>query len=72
MALTNAQRQARYRDRRNWDATALTGKPREVADRILARGDASGLSKSSGRSASGYVTPRFTAPPVMARAFATA
>jgi hypothetical protein len=35
MALTNAQRQARWRDRRNEAATALTGKPNQIADNIL-------------------------------------
>jgi hypothetical protein len=35
MALTNAQRQARWRDRRNENAQALTGKPKEIADNIL-------------------------------------
>jgi hypothetical protein len=35
MALTNAQRQARWRDSRNEDAQALKGKPKEIADNIL-------------------------------------
>jgi hypothetical protein len=35
MALTNAQRQARWRDSRNEDAQALKGKPKEIAETIL-------------------------------------
>jgi hypothetical protein len=35
MALTNAQRQARWRDSRNEDAQALKGKPKNIADKIL-------------------------------------
>jgi hypothetical protein len=35
MALTNAQRQARWRDSRNEDAQALKGEPEEIAENIL-------------------------------------
>jgi hypothetical protein len=35
MPLTNAQKQRRWRDRRNDMASALTGAPEEVADSIL-------------------------------------
>ena len=35
MALTNAQKQARWRDKRNEEARALKGKPKEIAERIL-------------------------------------
>jgi hypothetical protein len=34
-ALTNAQRQARWRDKRNEDARTLKGTPKQIADRIL-------------------------------------
>jgi hypothetical protein len=35
MALTNAEKQKRWRDRRNEQALALTGTPQEIANRIL-------------------------------------
>jgi hypothetical protein len=35
MALTNAEKQRRWRDRRNDRAAVLVGKPKEVADGIL-------------------------------------
>jgi len=35
MALTNAEKQKRWRDRRNSRAEALTGKPRDIANNIL-------------------------------------
>jgi hypothetical protein len=35
MGLTNAQRQARWRDKRNDEAQLLHGKPNEIANRIL-------------------------------------
>jgi hypothetical protein len=37
MALTNAQRQAKWRDSRNEDAQALKGKPKDIAESILMR-----------------------------------
>jgi hypothetical protein len=37
MALTNAQRQARWRDKRNEDANALAGTPEQIANSILLR-----------------------------------
>jgi hypothetical protein len=35
MALTNAEKQKRWREKRNERANVLTGKPKEIADNLL-------------------------------------
>ena len=62
MALSNAEKQKRWREKRNELAVALTGKPNEVADNISAILALIRPGRLVGLSTSGYAISSRTVP----------